>query len=178
MVYSPTPTFFPSSSFSSVSSTVASVEELDLPTLYDHQRKYVAALCKQLPEDDTSHARNSSTGLKKDSSISSVSTVSTTSTKSGSIAQLVTLKAPATIKLDPEPQGPFRFQPTPAPTSTPEWDEMATDIFYSCPFINEANKSGKTPPTAGLLLVSFADGRVDVCLDLVKVEAVWATPAS
>jgi nucleoporin NUP82 len=181
MMSSPTPTFFPSNSFSSTSSTVASSEELDLPTLYDHQRKYVAALSKQIFEDDASSTRNlSSSGLTKEASISSVSTVSTVSvsTKSGATLQFVTLKAPTTIKLDPEPQGPFRFQPAPAPTSTPEWDEMATDILYSCPFTDEANKSTKLPPTAGLLLVAFADGRVDVCLDLVKVEAVWSKPAS
>jgi nucleoporin NUP82 len=183
MMSSPTPTFFPSNSFSSsTSSTVASFEELDLPTLYDHQRKYVAALSKQISEDDASSTQNlsSSSGLTKEASISSVSTVSTVSvsTKSGTTLQFVTLKAPTTIKLDPEPQGPFRFQPAPAPTSTPEWDEMATDILYSCPFTDEVNKSTKLPLTAGLLLVAFADGRVDVCLDLVKVEAVWSKPVS
>jgi nucleoporin NUP82 len=183
MMSSPTPTFYPSHSFSSsTSSTVASFEELDLPTLYDHQRKYVAALSKQISDDDypPSQTVSSSTGLTKDASISSVSTVSTisVSTKSGATAQFVTLRAPTTIKLHPEPQGPFRFQPAPAPTSTPEWDEMATDVLYSCPFTEEANKSTKIPPTAGMLLVAFADGRVDVCLDLVKVEAVWSRPVS
>lgn len=179
MMSSPTPTFYPSYSFSSsTSSTVASFEELDLPTLYDHQRKYVAALCKQIPDEDQPSTKGlSSSTLTKDASISSVSTVSV-SNKSGATVQFVTLRAPNTIKLEPEPQGPFRFQPAPAPTSTPEWDEMATDIFYSCPFVEEVNKGGKLPPAAGLLLVAFADGRVDVCLDLVKVEAVWSRPVS
>jgi nucleoporin NUP82 len=177
MMNSPTPAFHPSTAFSSsTSSTITSTEELDLPTIYDHQRKYISTLTKQLPQEESTEVATSNS-LLKDSSISSVSTASVLSNKTrGPVSQLVTVNAPNNIKLEVEPQGPFRFQPAPAPSSAPDWDETATDIFYSVPILQQDKPSKDKLISMGILLVAFADGRVDVCLDLIKVEAVWTRP--
>ncbi|PVG00486.1 hypothetical protein CPB86DRAFT_754686 [Serendipita vermifera] len=176
---SPTPAFHLSTSFaSSTSSTVTSTLELDLPTIYDHQRKYISTLTKELPQEESAETPAPS-GLFKESSLSSFSTQSVASTKTRSnVSQPVTVNAPNTIKLEVEAQGPFRFQPAPAPSSAPDWDEIATDIFYSTPNLQGDRSSNDKLSSIGILMVAFADGRVDVCLDLIKVEAVWTRPGA
>jgi hypothetical protein len=57
--------------------------------------------------------------------------------------------------------------------------------FSGRSFDKNANKAGgdvkgkgkpSNAPPVGVLLVAYADGRIDVCLDLIKVEAVWMRP--
>lgn len=221
-ISSPTPEFRPSNSFASSTSSSISNQDQNLPVLYDHQRKYVNALSKQIPKDhDASNLGKAvnvttaspskelllsgsappKTGLQKDLSTSStLSTVSVSSlpgdhgttslSRSGSYKNsTVTVTAPTTIKLELEPQGPFRFQPPPAPSSMSDWDEVATDILYLVPFSSRSldksssrfvgegkGKAKSSVPPVGVLLVAYADGRIDVCLDLIKVEAVWMRP--
>ncbi|KAG9042788.1 hypothetical protein FS842_002063 [Serendipita sp. 407] len=173
----PIPAFNPTSSFSSSTSSTPGMEELDLPSIYDHQRKYIATLTKQLPEEGSQQMATSFT-LRKDVSISSVSTVSISSHSNTTGTQLVTLNAPTTIKLELEAQGPFRFQPAPAPSPEPEWDELASDIIYLKLASTDGKRSSAGATAAGTILIAYADGRVDVCLDLVKVEAVWCRPGA
>ena len=165
------PTFNPMSSFAS--SVSNEVEDLDLPTVYDHQRKYIHTLTKQLPADDSfSQDIAQSTGLLMELSISSFSPVSTSKPRS----VLVTVEAPTNIKLEPESQGPFRFRPAPGPSPAPEWDDLATDVLYTHLFTDQPRRSMTKTADAGVILITYSDGRVDVCLDLVKVEAVWSRP--
>ncbi|CAG7848803.1 SubName: Full=Uncharacterized protein {ECO:0000313/EMBL:CCA68144.1} [Serendipita indica DSM 11827] len=167
------PAFNPMSSFaSSVSSITSAGEELDLPSVYDHQRKYISSLTRQLPADDSiSQDIAQSTELLKELSISSIS-----STASKTRSALVTLDVPTNIKLEPESQGPFRFRPAPGPSPTPEWEELATDILYTHLFTDQPRRASTKSADAGVILITYSDGRVDVCLDLVKVEAVWSRP--
>lgn len=178
LMSSPIPEFHPAHSFSSSSSSVGALDELDLPTLYDHQRKYVSALSKQLGNNSSSSSRSqasSTFGLAKDVSITSESAASMASSSTARKSQMVTLSAPNAIKRDLESQGPFRFQPAPADALTP-WEDIASDIIYLCPFSDHGKKENKDIPAIGIVLIAFTDGRVDVSLDLVKVEAVWTRP--
>ncbi|KAG8820318.1 hypothetical protein FRC17_010202 [Serendipita sp. 399] len=177
LMSTPVPAFNPTSSFSSSTSSAPGMEELDLPSVYDHQRKYITTLSKQLPSDNSQQPETSST-LRRDISISSVSTISISSHSNPTTHSLVTLNAPTTIKLDLEAQGPFRFQPAPAPSPEPDWDELASDIIYLKLGSSDGKRSSTRTTAAGTILIAYADGRVDVCLDLVKVEAVWCHPGA
>lgn len=178
LMSSPVPEFHPAHSFSSSTSSVGALDELDLPTLYDHQRKYVSALSKQLHSTETALPSERSTyGLSKDASITSESAASTASTSTARKSQLVTLSAPTTIKRELESQGPFRFQPGPVGALT-AMEDVASDILYLCPFSDDAKRENKNIPAVGIVLISFTDGRVDVCLDLIKIEAVWTRSVS
>lgn len=85
------------------------------------------------------------------------------------------------LSLPPARQGPFVLQPSPAEFG--ETLEGACDVSYvlyetssSAEEGSESTSNLRMPPEKGELgafLVSHADGRVDVMLDVEKVEAVW-----
>ncbi|KAF8528785.1 hypothetical protein BU17DRAFT_73080 [Hysterangium stoloniferum] len=120
-----------------------------LSTLYAQQLKYVVGLSKQIPE--------SSSNLFVSPSRS------------------ISVSPPVMARSQPVRQGPFLFQPSPHDLDGDGGN--ATDIIYinaagSSPLHseNDGNEEG-----LGVLVVAFSDGKIDVCLDVEKVEAMWDT---
>ncbi|KAJ7047519.1 hypothetical protein C8F04DRAFT_1022301 [Mycena alexandri] len=119
----------------------------NLSTLYDYQHKYVTALLKQLPPG----------------------TVFPASSRS------VPMHPPTTIKARPARQGPFLLQPAPRTLEGSEGGD-ATDIMYLAFGADEdaeEDSEGGETEHLGVVVVSFQDGKIDVCLDVEKVEARW-----
>ncbi|TCD66933.1 hypothetical protein EIP91_000711 [Steccherinum ochraceum] len=115
-----------------------------LSTLYDYQHKYVSALLKQLPPGTAFPATS----------------------------RPVSVRPPSTIKAKPIRQGPFLLQPAPRILDDSEGGD-ATDILYMA-FGGEGDEDEESDTERlGVLLVAFQDGKVDVCLDVEKVEAKW-----
>ncbi|KAJ7179843.1 hypothetical protein C8R43DRAFT_376383 [Mycena crocata] len=123
-----------------------------LSTLYDYQHKYVTALLKQLPPG----------------------TVFPASSRS------VLMHPPTTIKARPARQGPFLLQPAPRTLEGSDGAD-ATDIMYLAfgadEDVEDDSEGGETEHL-GVVVVAFQDGKVDVCLDVEKVEARWDTGSS
>ena len=112
--------------------------------LYDFQHRYVTALLKQLPPGTVYPA----------------------------ISRPVPMHPPRSIKSPPVRQGPFLLQPSPRTIDGSEGGD-ATDIAYVA-FGSDVEEGveGETE-RLGLVLAAFQDGRVDVYLDVEKVEARW-----
>ncbi|KAJ7699929.1 hypothetical protein B0H17DRAFT_1157979 [Mycena rosella] len=124
----------------------------NLSTLYDYQHKYVTALLKQLPPG----------------------TVFPASSRS------VLMHPPTTIKARPARQGPFLLQPAPRTLAGSDGGD-ATDIMYLAFGADEDaedDAEGGETEHLGVVVVAFQDGKIDVCLDVEKVEARWDTGAS
>ncbi|KAJ7904339.1 hypothetical protein B0H14DRAFT_3079228 [Mycena olivaceomarginata] len=119
----------------------------NLSTLYDYQHKYITALLKQLPPR----------------------TVFPASSRS------VPMHPPTTIKAHPARQGPFLLQPAPRTLADSEGGD-ATDIMYlafGADDDREDDGEGGETEHLGVVVVSHQDGKIDVCLDVEKVEARW-----
>lgn len=120
--------------------------------LYDYQRKYVNGLLKHLPPGNAFPSSSRS----------------------------VSIRAPKSFSEQPSRQGPFFLQPSPPELKdSPGGD--ATDIAYvtlGSEFADsdereDAETSSLAGERLGVLLVAFQDGKVDVFLDLEKVEGKW-----
>ncbi|KAI0775977.1 hypothetical protein BD413DRAFT_649007 [Trametes elegans] len=132
--------------FLSASASEGRIPSDGLTTLYDYQRKYVNALLKQLPPGTAWPATT----------------------------RLVPMRPPTTIKNKPARQGPFLLQPSPRNLPGSEGGD-ATDIVYLSFGEDAAEESEGETEGLGLVLVSFQDGKVDLYLDVEKVEARWET---
>ncbi|KAF5387691.1 hypothetical protein D9615_000250 [Tricholomella constricta] len=123
----------------------------NLSTLYDYQHKYVTALIKQLPPGTVFPAASRS----------------------------VLIHPPTTIKAPPARQGPFLLQPSPRMLEGSEGGD-ATDISYLAFDTDDDEGEGDGGETEhlGVMMIAFQDGKVDVCLDVEKVEARWDNKAS
>jgi nucleoporin NUP82 len=124
-------------------SEVTSAATKNLSVLYDYQRKYITALLKQLPPG-------------------SVSPVATRS---------ILMHPPTTIKFQPLRQGPFLLQPSPRDIEDSEGGD-ATDIAYIS-FESHLEGDGDDTEHLGVIAVAFQDGKIDIFLDVEKVEARW-----
>lgn len=124
----------------------SSKEVQALSILYDYQRKYINALLKQLPAG-TSYPAPSRT---------------------------VTLHPPQTLKHRPRRQGPFLLQPAPRELSGSNFTD-ATDIVYLSFGNDGVGDEDNERERLGLVVIASQDGKVDVCLDVDKVEARWDT---
>ncbi|KIY73757.1 hypothetical protein CYLTODRAFT_193304 [Cylindrobasidium torrendii FP15055 ss-10] len=117
---------------------------------YDYQQKYVDALKKQLPVE---------TNIDEAASVN------------------IRVHPPRTVKASPSRQGPLVLTPQP-PMLEDSPGGNATDIVYVT-FSDDApsgyDEDGTETGHLGIVVVSFQDGRVDVCLDVEKVEARWDT---
>jgi nucleoporin NUP82 len=111
--------------------------------MYDYQRKYINTLIKQLPPGTMYPAASRS----------------------------VLMHPPTTMKNPPLRQGPFLLQPSPRVLEGSEGGD-ATDITYLSFGNGEDGEDGETE-RLGVILVAFQDGKVDLCLDVEKVEARW-----
>ena len=120
----------------------------NLSTIYDYQQKYVTALVKQLPAGTVFPAESKS----------------------------ILMHPPTTIKPLPHRQGPFLLQPAPRNLDGSECGD-ATDITYLSFGSNGdgTEDDGVDTERLGVILVSFQDGKVDLFLDVDKVEARWET---
>ncbi|KAL0949645.1 hypothetical protein HGRIS_009689 [Hohenbuehelia grisea] len=120
-----------------------------LSTMYDYQQKYISALTKQLPPG----------------------------TIFPSTSRSVLMHPPKTVQARPLRQGPFLLQPAPRILEGSEGGD-ATDITYLLFGTEDEDvvKEGE-PEHLGVVLVAFQDGKVDVCLDVEKIEARWETKA-
>jgi nucleoporin NUP82 len=134
----------------SESDTSSSHNGPSLSTLYAYQLKYVVSLSKQLPE--------------------------TPSTLFPAPSRSVPITAPSIVKSRPVRQGPFLFQPAPQ-----ELDQgpggSATDMVYITvegTSLLHPDEDG-SEERLGLFAVAFSDGKIDICLDVEKVEATWET---
>ena len=78
---------------------------------------------------------------------------------------------PTTIKSLPLRQGPFLLQPAPHNLEGSEGGN-ATDITYLSFGNSFEDVEGETE-RLGVILIAFQDGKIDVCLDVDKVEARW-----
>ncbi|KIL68151.1 hypothetical protein M378DRAFT_71925 [Amanita muscaria Koide BX008] len=118
----------------------------DLSMLYDYQHKYVSALLKQLPSG----------------------------TIIPGLSRSVLMHPPTIVKLQPTRQGPFLLQPSPRMLDGSEGG-FATDISYLVFGLqqDDPDDGGGEPMYLGAVLVAYQDGRIDVCLDVEKVEAKW-----
>lgn len=119
-----------------------------LTAAYDYQYKYIQGLSKQLPPG----------------------TVYPTASRP------TLVHPPTTIRHPPRIQGPFLLQPSPRHLEGSEGGD-ATDILYmkfdaEAEVGEEWEDEGETE-RLGLVLIAYQDGRVDVCLDVEKVEARW-----
>lgn len=126
-------------------SELESPSTYSLSTLYEYQHKYVATLLKQLPPGTAFPAAS----------------------------RPVSMHPPTTIKSDPIRQGPFLLQPSPRDLESSEGGD-ATDLTYltfGAP--DDAEEDEGETERLGVMLVVFQDGKVDVCLDVEKVEAKW-----
>ncbi|KAG5733990.1 Nucleoporin nup82 [Termitomyces sp. T112] len=125
-----------------------SAETRNLSTLYDYQHKYVTALVKQLPPG----------------------------TVFPSVSRPVLIHPPTTIKSPAARQGPFLLQPSPRTLDDSEGGD-ATDMAYLSFDAdgNEEDSDSQETQHLGVIVIAFQDGKVDVCLDVEKVEAQWET---
>ncbi|KDR83564.1 hypothetical protein GALMADRAFT_219385 [Galerina marginata CBS 339.88] len=119
-----------------------------LSTIYDYQHKYITALVKQLPPGTVFPATS----------------------------KAVLMHPPTTIKSPPLRQGPFLLQPSPRILEGSEGGD-ATDITYLAFGTDEDDPDDDARDTEhlGVMLVSYQDGKVDLFLDVEKVEARWDT---
>ncbi|KZT20799.1 hypothetical protein NEOLEDRAFT_1140344 [Neolentinus lepideus HHB14362 ss-1] len=120
-----------------------SPESTALHAIYEYQRKYVAALVKQLPSEPADPADT----------------------------RPVHMHPPNIIKIKPARQGPFLMQPAPRELVDSE-DINATDIAYLT--FDAFEDHGETETERlGIVAVAYEDGRVDVCMDVEKIEPKW-----
>ena len=100
------------------------------------------------------------------------------------MSRFVSIHSPKSFPGKPSRQGPFLLQPAPPDLEgSPGGD--ATDIAYltlGSAFTDtddgeDTEASSLSSERLGVLLVAYQDGRVDVYLDLEKVEAKWDTTA-
>ena len=90
-----------------------------------------------------------------------------------SITRSVQVQAPSSLTGKPAVQGPFLMQPAPVELDGVS-DGEATDLMYivrGSSFTEDENDDMRE--RLGILLLVYQDGRVDVCLDVEKVEARW-----
>lgn len=79
---------------------------------------------------------------------------------------------PTTVSHRVARQGPFLLQPSPRTLEGGEGGD-ATDIVYLAFGADEDDEGEGETERLGVVLVVYQDGKVDVCLDVEKVEARW-----
>ena len=116
----------------------------EFSVLYEYQHKYVTALVKQLPSEMLFPTQS----------------------------QTVPIHPPTTIRHKPLRQGPFLLQPSPLTIEGSEGGD-ATDIIYATLGNGEDEQCDGETEKLGIVMIAYQDGKVDVCLDVDKVEARW-----
>ncbi|KZT43023.1 hypothetical protein SISSUDRAFT_1105020 [Sistotremastrum suecicum HHB10207 ss-3] len=109
----------------------------------DQQRKYSKALLRQALNEEGATAK-----LAK---------------------QNVEIHPPKSFDAEVSCQGPFLLQPSPHELPDSDGGD-ATDIVYMAVGDGDANSEQEQ---LGIILLAFEDGKIDVCLDVQKIEAKW-----
>jgi nucleoporin NUP82 len=78
------------------------------------------------------------------------------------------------MKTPPLRQGPFLLQPAPLMLDGSECGDVTDILYLSFDKDDEIDDDGDTE-RLGVVLIVGQDGKVDVCLDVDKVEARWET---
>ncbi|KAI9513186.1 hypothetical protein F5148DRAFT_1273147 [Russula earlei] len=126
-----------------------SSESQSLSTTYSYQHKYISALLKQLPPGTVFPAASRS----------------------------VLLHPPTTMQTPPLRQGPFLLQPAPLTLDGSEEGDVTDIVYLAFDKDDETDDDGETE-RLGVVLIAAQDGKIDVCLDVDKVEARWETRES
>ncbi|KAJ3575167.1 hypothetical protein NP233_g1277 [Leucocoprinus birnbaumii] len=120
----------------------------NLATIYDYQQRYVSALLRQLPPGTVFPATSRN----------------------------VPMHPPTSIKQLPVRQGPFLLQPEPRLLEGSEGED-ATDIAYlvfgASNDDEDSEREGSPTEHLGIVTVAYREGKVDLFLDVEKVEARW-----
>lgn len=119
----------------------------NIATVYDYQQKYVSALLRQLPSGTVFPATS----------------------------RAVSMHPPTYVKVQPARQGPFLLQPEPRLLEGSEGGD-ATDIVYlafGTDYDDDSEGEGNPTEHLGIVTVAYQDGKVDLFLDVEKVEARW-----
>lgn len=69
-------------------------------------------------------------------------------------------------------QGPFLLQPSPRSLESSEGGD-ASDIVYLAFMRDDDDDDAGETERLGIVIVTYQDGKVDICLDVEKVEARW-----
>ena len=112
--------------------------------IYDYQYKYINALLKQVPPGMVFPATSRS----------------------------ILIHPPTTMRSSPLRQGPFLLQPSPCVIEGSEGGD-ATDIMYLAFGGDEDRDDEGETERLGIVVLAYQDGKVDVCLDVDKIEARW-----
>lgn len=79
--------------------------------------------------------------------------------------------APISPSFPPARQGPFLLQPAPKELG----DGVASDIVYlGIEAQEDSNNKNAETTLIPVVAIAYSNGKVDVCLDVEKVEAKWA----
>lgn len=93
--------------------------------------------------------------------------------------ECILVKYPAYLRRVPARQGPFLLQPAPRELESDEDEPAASDLVYMCLEPETTNEDNEDAPIAlGLVLMSYENGKIDVCIDVSKVEATWSKQES
>lgn len=84
-----------------------------------------------------------------------------------------TVRYPSYLRSPPSRQGPFLLQPSPRELDNSD-ESLASDIAYASSGSAALSESDRASSDMGAVLIAYSDGKVDVCLDVEKVEADWS----
>lgn len=87
----------------------------------------------------------------------------------------IDVKYPTYLRSLPTRQGPFLLQPAPRELESDEDEPVASDLAYMLvdPDPSDESEEDAFAPPA-FLLMSYQNGKIDVCIDVAKVEATWS----
>lgn len=143
-----------------------------LSKLYNLQLQYVNALVRQLSVPSLDSAANADDSMDIDPTLPASS-------------RPVFVRPPpvfTSARAPPVPQGPFLLQPEPAELDNGA-ESRACDLSHvqyrgvglKMRGASENDEDDAEDDGIGLLVVAFSDGKVDLCLEVEKVEAKWSS---
>lgn len=79
----------------------------------------------------------------------------------------------------PARQGPFLLQPAPCELDADEDVPTACDLHYILVHLDDDDDSdeGHSSPL-GIIMMAYNNGKIDICVDVAKVEATWSRQES
>lgn len=148
------------SNYSSTTSSISGGRSSTSPLSrrYAHQLSYINSLVRQASLSSSSDSPDfeTETGLDDSTVSDDRKRVNVVGPHSGAI---------------PVVQGPFLLQPPPATVELdPEVDSHACDLIY---LDYDSKKDGTVAAGVGVLAIVYSDGKVEICLEVEKVEGKW-----
>lgn len=132
-------------------------EKRELEAEYATQLKFIQSLLDQRPISP--HTNGDTSGIEEDE-------------------DSILVQYPPYLRRPPARQGPFLLQPAPHELDSDIDEPAASDLIYILTDSETGAEAVEIPiaPAIGFLLVSYEDGKVDICADVAKVEATWTKP--